>query len=223
MNLTYKIKTHLLLLLMLLPTLLNAENGNDAAISLLDKAVEALRADAGVTMEFSYTAYDGNGDVLFTDKGTFCLDKKNPAHAVERYALLMQQLRVWNNGACQWNYMAQTNEIYITSADSEEAQNLSPLYLMQLYKSGQYKCSIEAGSQGSVVVLSSINDASEFSEIKVFLSAKTMRLVKLQMLTSDGNSAVIVVDGYKHGCTFGDAVFECPLNEYPDAEVIDMF
>ena len=222
MNLTYKIKTHLLLLLMLLPTLLYAENGNDAAISLLDKAVEALRADAGVTMEFSYTAYDGNGDVLFTDKGTFCLDRRDAARAVERYALLMQQLRVWNNGKCQWNYMAQTNEIYITSADSEEAQNLSPLYLMQLYKSGQYRCSAESSAQGSVVVLRSIDDASEFIEIKVFLSAKTMRLVKLQMLTSDGNSAVIVVDDYKHGCTFNDAIFECPLNEYPDAEVVDM-
>ena len=212
----------LLLVLLLLPAALVAGGDNGNAVALLDKAVEALRADSGVTMEFSYTAYDGNGDVLFTDKGTFCLDKKNPAHAVERYALLMQQLRVWNNGKCQWNYMAQTNEIYITSADSEEAQNLSPLYLMQLYKSGQYRCSAESSAQGSVVVLRSIDDASEFIEIKVFLSAKTMRLVKLQMLTSDGNSAVIVVDDYKHGCTFNDAIFECPLNEYPDAEVVDM-
>ena len=212
----------LLLVLLLLPAALVAGGDNGNAVALLDKAVEALRADAGVKMEFTYTACDGNGNALFADKGTFCLDKRDAAHAVERYTLLMQQLCVWNNGKCQWNYMAQTNEIYITSADSEEAQSLSPLYLMQLYKSGQYRCSAETGAQGSVVVLRSIDDASEFSEIKVFLSAGDVRLVKLQMLTSDGNSAVIVVDDYKHGCAFNDAIFECPLDEYPDAEVVDM-
>ena len=213
----------LLTLLVLPMAVLVAENGSDAAVSVLDKAVQVMKGDAGVSMEFTYTVSDANGDALFGDKGSFCLDKSNGAQAVDRYTLQMRQLRIWCNGERQWNYMSQTNEIYITAADSEEAQSLSPLYLMQLYKSGLYKCSSKSVADKNVVTLRSLDGSADFSEIKVWLSAKSSRLVKLEMHTADGNCARILIDGYKSGCSFESAVFECPINDYPDAEVIDMY
>ena len=217
------IASFLLFVLLLSPAVLVAGNGNDVAVSLLDKAVKVMRDDAGVRMDFTYAVSDADGEVLFSDNGYFCLGRSADVQAAERYTLQMQQVRIWCNGERQWNFMEQTNEIYITAADSEEAQGLSPLHLMQLYKSGEYECSVEAVAADNVVTLASKAGTSEFSRIKVWLSAGNSRLVKLQMFTSDGNVAEIVIDAYKPHCSFDSSLFECPLSEYPDAEVVDMF
>ena len=225
MNIVYmNMKRLQLLLMLLLPlSLLFADNGKNLAVSVLDKAVQVMKSDAGVSMEFTYTVSDANGDALFNDKGYFCLDKNPEANTAERYTLQMQQLRIWCNGERQWNYMAQTNEIYITAADSEEAQSLSPLYLMQLYKSGLYQCSLQTVAGKDVITLRSTDSATDFTEIKVWLSTKNSRLTRLQMVTADGSCAQIVIDDYKSGCSFKSGMFECPIGEYRDAEVIDMF
>ena len=63
-----------ILLAMILPTMLFADDNKSVAVTLLDKAVEAIKADVGVQMDFTYEFSDANGDVHVTDKGFFCVD-----------------------------------------------------------------------------------------------------------------------------------------------------
>ena len=87
----YMKRLQLLLMLLLLPaSVLFADNGKNAAVSVLDKAVQVMKSDAGVSMEFTYTVSDADGDALFNDKGYFCLDKNSDANLCSEYK--------WENG-----------------------------------------------------------------------------------------------------------------------------
>jgi outer membrane lipoprotein-sorting protein len=190
---------------------------------MLDKAVEKIKSGAGVQMDFVFEQIDAaSGNILATDKGLFCIDNNTTADAMQRFSLQMEQLKIWCNGERQWNYMAQTNEIYVTAANSEEAQGLSPVYIMQLYKTGEYNCTLETVADKHIITLASTNDEAEFVNVIVSINAKTLRIVEIVLVGRDNNRTAIKVKNYKPGSVFDSTLFECPIGEYPDAEVIDM-
>ena len=111
----------------------NLDNANiDKSLRAAENHINAIKkieADAAVQMTFSYSVYDAGGTEQFSDDGSLKLDGG-------RYALLLSPMKLWCDGQTQWSYMAQVNEVYITDADSQEAQIYNPVYLMGLYKKG---------------------------------------------------------------------------------------
>ena len=104
------------------------------ADALLDKVVETMKNDAPLQMDYSYTVYDDDGTVLLKDKGVMRLEGN-------RYSLVMDKMGVWCDGETQWSYMLDIDEVYITDAASDEAQNLSPLFIIENYRK---RCSKKA-------------------------------------------------------------------------------
>lgn len=206
-------KKIILAILFFVPVVLSADNGTPAII--LDKAIAALKADFPVRMTFTYTVYDADGLEESTENGLLCVSDGS------RYAMLLDALRVWCDGKKQWNYMQQTNEIYITSADSEEAQNFSPVYLMELYKKG-YSCLLEENGGCSTITLTAENEETSPDRVVVRLNNATMRPERLELYIKGQGHCVIGILGYENGVELDDAFFRCPLNEYPDTEIIDM-
>ena len=130
-------------LLLLFPFALCAQENE--AVTLLENAIKKIKADAAVQMTFSCSVYDAGGAEQFADDGSLKLDGN-------RYSLLMSPMKLWCDGATQWSYMSGANEIYITDADSEEAQIYNPVYLMELYKkpsTGQFRCTVGFRSSSS--------------------------------------------------------------------------
>lgn len=207
------------ILFLLLPIALYASN--DGAEKLLDRAVTKLKADSGVQMEFEYSVYDADASLLFQEKGTLLIDSDRAVKGKECFALLLNELKIWCNGTVQWNYTGSTNEIYITDADSEEAQNLSPLYIMQLYKKG-YRGLLKKETAVTVVTLLSSDKNSEFDKVEVTIDNASLRPVKMLLSMNGNGSTEIVIKNYKAGCDFTAEHFVCPVNEFPDVEVIDM-
>ena len=97
--------------------------------ALLDKVATGIKNDAPVQMDYSYTVYDEDNSVVMKDNGMMRLDG-------ERYSVIMDKMGVWCDGETQWSYMHEIDEIYITDSSSGEAQNLSPLYIMENYRKG---------------------------------------------------------------------------------------
>ncbi|MBQ5730254.1 MAG: outer membrane lipoprotein carrier protein LolA [Bacteroidaceae bacterium] len=209
----------LLILLFLLPMMLYASN--DGVEAVLDKAVAKLKADSGVQMEFEYSVYDADASLLFREKGSLLIDADKAVAGKECFSLLLEQLKIWCNGTVQWNYTGQTNEIYITDAESDEAQNLSPLYIMQLYKNG-YRGSLKENVGANVITLLPIDNNGEFDKVQVTIDKESLQPVRIALSMNGNGSTEIVVKSYKAGCLFNSKQFVCPVNEFPDAEVVDM-
>ncbi len=208
----------LIIFLMFVPLLACADGG---AVKLLDKAVAQIKADTGVQMDFEYSLYNANGERSVAEKGVFYADCSLEAKDKERFALLLEHLKIWCDGTRQWNYSGQTDEIYITDAESEEAQNLSPLHIMQLYKGG-YKSSLSAEEAVNVVTLLPTDDNGEFGKVVLYIDKATLQPLKMQLDMGDNGCINIEIKKYKGGCKFADEIFVCPVNDYPNAEVIDM-
>lgn len=196
------------------PFVLNA--ADDRAVALLDKAVAVIKADMPLDICFDYFVYDDAGKQTLSDEGRlFMADGK-------RYSMIMNPVSVWCDGEKQWNYMSQTNEIYVTSANGDEAQEFSPLYLMQLYKKGYVGRASENDGKFVIILESSDSvDTVDFDKITVTLNAKNMRMESLEMQHAFGHTIIKVKD-YRSKCTHSEDLFRCPVNEYPGAEVIDL-
>lgn len=201
----------LLYLLFILPLGLSAQQ-NDAAV-LLDKVIATMRSDAAVQFDYTYTVYDSDNSAVQSDKGVMRLDG-------DKYVLIMDGMKLWCNGVSQWSYMKDINEIYITDATSDEAQNLSPLYMMESYRAG---CEKSLLMQGSLAVVTLKTDAGEgIEKVELYIDSNSNRLKAMYVYILSQGRVEIVLDKYTPGCKFPQECYECPVKEFPDAEIVDM-
>ena len=196
---------------MLLPLCAVAQGG---AVALLDRAVAAIRTDAAVQMDYGYTVYDDDGAVVYSDKGTMKLDN-------ERYSLIMDNMKVWCDGQVQWSYMADIDEVYITAADSEEAQNLSPLYIMEKYREN-YKLSYEDKGAVALVVMMAMDAEAEVGRLELLMDKKNARLQSLFIYMPAQGRIEVFLNNYVARCSFAAGEYVCPVDEFHTAEIIDM-
>lgn len=198
-------------LLLFLPVALYAQGGN--AVAMLENAIKKIESDAAVQMTFTYNVYDAGGALQFSDDGSLKLDG-------ECYALLLSPMKLWCDGRTQWSYMDQTNEVYITDADSDEAQVYNPVYLMGLYKKG-YTCSVESvGGKNNITLLA--KGEQDFEKVVLALDAKTLQPVAMQIFVEGQGYTTVDITSYKSGYNFDKRVYACPLEDFPAAEIVDM-
>ena len=100
----------LFLVLLVLQLPLFAQKVEVDADAVLDKALASIKADLPVRMDYDYEVLDDENESLQSDKGIIYIDD-------DRYALLMQDMKVWCDGETQWSYMREVDEIYVTDAD----------------------------------------------------------------------------------------------------------
>ena len=178
-------------LLLLFPLFAMAQK--DAAV-ILDNVVAAIKADAALQMDYTYTIFDEEGAVVYSDNGTMT----------------------------QWSYMKDIDEVYITAAGSDEAQNLSPLYIMETYREN-YSLEIRPGTDNLHIVTLTAHDVeAEVNKLELLVNSETSRLAAMFIHMPGQGYAAVQLDNYVPGCKFASATYECPVGDFPTAEVIDM-
>ncbi|MBQ5895202.1 MAG: outer membrane lipoprotein carrier protein LolA [Bacteroidaceae bacterium] len=184
------------------------------ANAVLDKSLASLKSSLPVRMDYDYVVFDDNDEQLQRDKGFIYMDNN-------RYALLMQDMKVWCDGTTQWSYMREVDEIYVTDADSDEAQNLSPLYVMEHYREG---FSASAVNQGGVVTvtLQAVDGDTDVENVQLLILESDYRLVAMVISMSGQGGVLVELDGYVAKCGVGDDVYRCPVDEFAGCEIIDM-
>ena len=206
-------KRLILLFMLLLPIF--AFSQSDAE-SLLDKVAASIRADAALQMDYTYIIYDEDDAVVYSDKGTMKLDN-------ECYSLDMDNMKVWCNGKTQWSYMKDIDEVYITDAGSEEAQNLSPLYIMEAYRANY---TLELGEEHAgirILAMKAKDVDAEVNELKLFIDMGEQPMLEGINIYMSGQGYVqIHLAESKRGCKFGKEIYKCPIETFPTAEVVDM-
>lgn len=183
------------------------------ADAVLDKAVAVMNADAPLQMDYSYTVYDEDNSVVMKDNGMMRLDG-------ERYSVVMDKMGVWCDGETQWSYMLEIDEIYITDSSSGEAQNLSPLYIMENYRKGCTK-DVKLHDDNLFVTLHA-PAGSEFEKVVLRIDEASYRLETMNIFMPNQGYVEIILDKYQIKCNFASDVYKCPVEELDAAEIIDM-
>jgi outer membrane lipoprotein-sorting protein len=199
------------LVLLLIPCMLSAQKD---AVAFLDKAVAKLKADAAVHMDYGYSLYDDAGRLLQKDAGMMRIDGN-------RYSLLMDNMKVWCDGKTQWSYMRDVNEIYVTSAMSAEAQNLSPLNMMERFRENFLPTLKKEGGK-SVVVLDGKSKDAEVGRVVLCFDGESCRLEGMTVYMMNAGHVEVVLSNYAAKCKFAESSYVCPVGEFPGVEIVDM-
>ena len=191
-----------------------AQKGVVSADAVLDKALASIKADLPVRMDYSYRVVGEDNELLQGDKGIIYID-------ANRYALLMQDMKVWCDGETQWSYMREIDEVYITDASADEAQNLSPLYVMEHYRDGYSVAVADKGGIAAVKLQSTAEDG-DVECVELHIEKSNNRLVAMFIYMLGQGCVEVRLDGYVANCGVSGDVFTCPLDDFRDVEVIDM-
>ena len=180
---------------------------------LLDKIVATMKNDAPLQMDYSCTVYEDDGTVVLKDKGIMRLDGNC-------YSLVMDKMGVWCDGETQWSYMLDIDEVYITDATSDEAQNLSPLFIIENFRKGYSK---KAEIQNGVLFVTLQATAEEgIEKVLLGVDAKDNRLKSMTVFMAGQGYMQVLLDKYQINCNFASDVYKCPVEELGASEIIDM-
>ena len=179
---------------------------------LLDNVIAVMKAESPLQMDYSYTVYDGD-EAVVCDKGVMKMDGK-------RYALVMDKMGVWCDGETQWSYMQEIDEVYITDASSDEAQNLSPLFVVENYRSGCSK-NVEMKNGAAVVTLQAPS-GNDIERVVLCVNMGNNRLESMNVFLQSQGRIEIILDKYQIKCKFASDAYKCPVEELGASEIVDM-
>ncbi len=205
---------HLLPAALLLAALPVGAQQADEARAVLDRTAAAFRSMGGVEMRFTARAREG------TSQGVIRLQDT-------KFFLETDGTLTWFDGKTQWTYLADADEVNISTPTPEELQSLSPYSWLSLYETGY---NLKLSSQGTdadkttyKVVMNARRRDMDISCLIVYIDKASLRLEKVGLLYRGSKDAIVLIaDSYKTGQHYADGYFRFDEAAHPTAETIDL-
>lgn len=207
----------LTLLLLLTVTLsIQAQQTPNAVLKSISEKLEkdcCITADLTLTDNTSYAVLGSN------TKGSLKISK-------ECFVIDVALFRLWFDGTTLWtmNTMNGYEEIYVTSPDKEEAALFNPI---NIFKQPGLTVTTNADKDGlkSISVTSQqlvIGDTN--LQLEVLYNPDTYRIERVTGMDrfNQSQNIAIAIKNYKSGLELSKETFQCPVSNYPDAEIVDM-
>jgi hypothetical protein len=207
----------LTLLLLLTATLsIQAQQTPNAVLKSISEKLEkdcCITADLTLTDNTSYAVLGSN------TKGSLKISK-------ECFVIDVALFRLWFDGTTLWtmNTMNGYEEIYVTSPDKEEAALFNPI---NIFKQPGLTVTTNADKDGlkSISVTSQQLVIGDINlQLEVLYNPDTYRIERVTGMDrfNQSQNIAITIKNYKSGLELSKETFQCPVSNYPDAEIVDM-
>ena len=207
----------LTLLLLLTATLsIQAQQMPNAVLKSISEKLEkdcCITADLILTDNTSYAVLGNN------TKGSLKISK-------ECFVIDVALFRLWFDGTTLWtmNTMNGYEEIYVTSPDKEEAALFNPI---NIFKQPGLTVTTNADKDGlkSISVTSQQLVIGDINlQLEILYNPTTYRIEKVTGMDrfNQSQNIAIAIKNYKSGLELSKETFQCPVSNYPDAEIVDM-
>lgn len=207
----------LTLLLLLTATLsIQAQQTPNAVLKSISEKLEkdcCITADLTLTDNTSYAVLGSN------TKGSLKISK-------ECFVIDVALFRLWFDGTTLWtmNTMNGYEEIYVTSPDKEEAALFNPI---NIFKQPGLTVTTNADKDGlkSISVTSQQLVIGDINlQLEVLYNPDTYRIERVTGMDrfNQSQNIAIAIKNYKSGLELSKETFQCPVSNYPDAEIVDM-
>lgn len=199
-------KIFLVVLLMGIAWLQAAAQQDAKAESILNKMADTYRKAGGVSLSFGGTQ---RGKLLL--KG-------------DKFYLESGDIRTWFDGKTQWSYVAQNEEVNVSTPTPEELQSVNPYALLTSYKkSFNYRYVGEKtrqGKRGQEILLTP--KASQDVKSITLNVKENGSPVYIAIQLHNGEKQEFQISSYQTGVNLPDATFRFNKQKYPEAEIIDL-
>ena len=193
---------------------LSAQNN---AEKLLQQTVSKIQKDGAISMTLDAQIRYEHG----TDRFDMVIRMSQG-----RFYVSADDYTIWFDGKTMWNgkdYGDGIEEIYITEPTPEEKVRYDIVDLL-----GKHQGFSVSGSGTDTFILTATNAERSVEGIRsvtVQVDPATYILKNARIVFAEGlgnMSANVQVTGYKSGQQFDKTAFTCPVNDYKDAEIIDL-
>lgn len=185
---------------------------------VLDKTKAVFEKAGGVKAGFSVQAFS-KGRFMGESAGTIELKG-------EKFLLKTREATIWFDGTTQWTYLAESEEVNVSTPTVEDLQGMNPYALLSLYQKGfSYKLGATNAFRGKPVyevILTPTTKKQALSRLVLYVTKEGYQPVTVIVESSNGNKSEINVTAYQAGLTYADALFVFNKKQYPHAEVIDL-
>lgn len=187
--------------------------------SLLDNAYQQFEKSNGVKLSFILTTEDANGDVYEPQNGTAFIKQ-------DKFKLDLDYATTWFDGKTQWVLLKDANEVNISNPTPQDLITISPLALLNLYKTGyNLKKPINKIVKGKELIqieMTPIGKSQEFKELMIALDKKTNSVTNVSFTTQDGVKSYLSITNYQTDNNFTNDLFTFNKYNHPGVEVIDL-
>ena len=195
------------LLLAIVAILTMSTTQAQTAQQVLDKCAALVSAPDGATANFAMTsAQYGNASGTISIKG-------------QKFYMHSNATTMWFDGTTLWTYVAQNEEVNISTPTAQQLQSLNPYHFINLYKQG-YTTTMTSSATSYTVHLTATDPQKKISEAFVTVSKENYAQKEIKLLQGT-KWTTFTVSGLKAERQ-DDAKFRFKSSDYPDAELIDL-
>ena len=187
------------------------------AADILEKAAAAYRNSKGISASFTIRTQSGAS----SENAEGIINMKE-----DKFTLATPGIMTWYDGATQWVYLEQANEVNLSSPEGDELRMTNPAVLLRDYRKGftaVYKG--EATGSGARMVHHvelTPTGKSDIAAIELHIDKGNSLPSYIRMNMKNGTYSAIRISNLQTGVSRPDAFFTFPQSKYPDAEVIDL-
>lgn len=187
--------------------------------AILDKASQLFEQSEGVKLSFTLAPDNPNGGAFEPQEGVAFV-KGN------KFKLDMPYSTTWFDGITQWVLLNDANEVNISSPTPQELVSISPLGLLNMYKTEYVlKKPAQRNYNGKVITeieMTPIKKSQDFMSLTISLDNKTNSVVMIRFTTRDGNKNKLTISNYNSNNKFTNDLFRFNKSNHPGVEIIDL-
>lgn len=212
-------RNRFLTLLLLLTATISMQAQQTTPNAVLKNIAEKLEKDCCIT-----------ADLILTDNTSYAVLGNNTKGSLKIskacFVIDVALFRLWFDGTTLWtmNTMNGYEEIYVTSPDKEEAALFNPI---NIFKQPGLTVTTNADKDGlkSISVTSQQLVIGDINlQLEILYNPTTYRIEKITGMDrfNQSQNIAIAIKNYKSGLELSKETFQCPVSNYPDAEIVDM-
>ena len=192
---------------------------NTESKAIMDRAFAGFETSKGIQLSFRTSSQDAEGNTYQPESGTAFI-KGN------RFKLEMESMTIWFDGATQWVFIKETNEVNISKPNGQEVAAVSPLALLGMYKNGYIlKAPVSKTINGTPVWQIEMTPTAGNRDFKVVVASvnkKDHTVMQVVLTAANGMKTQIDISGYNANHQFDDALFRFDKTAHPGVEIVDL-
>ncbi len=180
---------------------------------ILEKVSEKLKANKGITANFSYTTKDRKNVVRGTKKGIVYIKG-------QKFYLKQGSTEIYSDGAKSWNYNGE-NEVTVTDVDDDSKAFTPQKFLSDFYdKDFSYNLVTSTGNYHQIV-LTPVDKRKNFKQVTVFVDKTKDLVTKAQITDKADNITEFILSNININANIPDSKFTFDVKAHPGVEVIN--
>ena len=196
-----------------------AQKRSAKSMSILDKASQLFEQSEGVKLSFTLSPDSSEGGAFEPQQGVAFIKR-------DKFKLDMPYSTSWFNGTTQWVLLKDANEVNISNPTPEELISISPLGILNMYKTNYVlKEPVSNSFNGKAtteIEMTPINRWEDFESLTITLDNKTNSIVMIRFTTRDGSKNKLTISDYNSNNKFTNDIFQFNKSNHPGVEIIDL-